>query len=438
MARSLAEDIVRFLSFGDKTTFEPCQLRTGSAREWKSTMTWLDQSGLALYFLQRLQATHACSHLPTVVLLQLEQRLHDNELRVARLKEMFGTINRRFEDAGVQYAVMKGFSLVPEYCVDPSFRSQSDLDYLIAKDSIDGAQRVLIEQGFVLKEQSGEELSFWIPAAEPTKWTQQYSPNGPWMVELHLSLWDQSLLRVPLRLPEPPFMHLRMQQWSGLRFPCLPRHLMFAAQILHALKHVLDGWVRLSWLFEINYFLRHEGTDSSFWRPSDPPVAEETSLAEFSALISCLAVALFEAPLPSAIRAYGSHLCPSTQIWLRDYARGWLFEKVPRYELSFFSPAKLALFLREQYASGPHADVDINIRSLFPWRRFKHLLEGRGPGTTTMQAVGYKCRWLAVHLIYHAGANLRYAWELPRWRYRTRPERVRRELQNRPSLPRGI
>lgn len=429
MATVLAHGIVRFLSLrGEPAGLQV--LRSASSREWQRTIKWLDHSGLALYFLQRVEAEGA-SCLPADILRQLTERKKNNEQRVARLKEISESINRGFERNGVRYAVLEGFSLTPEYCADPCNRAQSDLDYLIARESIVAAKNVLSEQGYLLKRLEGEELSFWIPAPEPTDAAQQYSPNGPWMVELHLSTWDQSLFRIPLKIAEPSFAELRMHKWNGFEFPCLPKRLVFAGQILHSFKHVLDGWIRLSWLFEIACFLRDQSDDRLFWEEFDQIVRAEPLLAEFVAIVTCLAVDLFEPRVPESMQKYIQDLRPAVRVWLQEYAPGWLFERFPRYEICLFSPSKLSMFLKELYCA-PQADSGADdFRVLFPLHRLKRLVQRRNTQTTAMRSIIYKTRWLALHSIYHAGATLRYMWELRRWRHRMQILRARGAITNR-------
>lgn len=431
MATVLAHDIVRFLGVRGHPAGQP--VLRASSREWEHTIKWLDHSGLTLYFLQHVEADGACSSVPPYMLRELAERRTKNEQRVECLKTIFASINDGFDRHGVRYAVLKGFSLTPEYCANPCYRAQSDLDYLIAKDSIAAAQDVLIEHGYVLKEHLGEEFSFWIPAPEPTDAAQQYSPNGPWMVELHLSTWDQSLFRIPLKIPEPSFADLRMHRWNGLEFPSLPRALAFAGQILHCFKHVLDGWIRLSWLFEIACFLGDRGDDLLFWREFDRIVALEPLLGELVAVIVWLAIDLFEPAIPESLQKCIRDLQPTVKVWLEDYAPGWLFEKFPRYEISFFSRSKRSMFLRELYCAR-EADHESQFwGSLFPFRGIKRHLQKRHVQRTAMQAICHKTRWLALHLIYHGGATLRYMWELPRWRHQMQLLRGHAEVRNTPN-----
>jgi hypothetical protein len=194
---------------------------------------------------------------------------------------------------------------------------------------------------------------------------------------------------------------------------------------------VLDGWIRLSWLFEIASFLRDRSDDSSFWQEFDQMVTAEPLLAEFVAIITWLAVGLFEPAVPESVQKYMQDLQPSVKVWLQEYAPGWLFERLPRYELSFFSQSKLSMFLKEVYC-GPEADHRVeDLRVLFPFRGMKRLVQPRNVQTTAMRSIAHKSRWLALHSIYHAGAALRYMWELPRWRRRTQLLRADGAIRNR-------
>ena len=428
MATVLAHDIVHFLGLSGHPAL-PRVLRATS-REWERTIRWLDHSGLALYFLERVQTEGATSCIPADMLRELEERHNNNEQRVEHLKAIFASINDGFDRDGVRFAVLKGFSLTPEYCANPCTRAQSDLDYLIARDSSAAAENALIDQGFVLKKRQGEERSFWIPGPEPTDAVQQYSPNGPWMVELHLSTWDQSLWRIPLKIPEPSFTDLRTHRWSGLEFPCLPKTLAFVGQILHCFKHLLDGWIRLSWLFEIACFLQDQGDDTLLWREFDHIVTAEPLVGELVAAITCLAVDLFEPAVPRSLQKCIQDLQPIARVWLEEYAPDWLFEKLPRYEICFFSRSKLSMFLGELYCApqAEHGSHDFGF--LFPFRGMKRQVQKRHAQTSAMHAIAHQTRWLTLHSIYHAGATLRYIWELPRWRHRMQLLRAHGEVRN--------
>src|ERR1700761_797853 len=89
-------------------------------RDWVRSYYWLDASGLALYFLNQLQALGIEDALPDTVLSRLYQNLADNRVRVDAMFAEFTALNHAFQSAGVDYANLKGFALSPESCPNPS------------------------------------------------------------------------------------------------------------------------------------------------------------------------------------------------------------------------------------------------------------------------------------------------------------------------------
>lgn len=415
MSRRIAEQIVHYLGLRHEN-LSSREFPQGSAREWRGALGWLDRSGLALYFWQRLRTDHALGRVPSEVAAELEQRRHENEMRVDAMRDTFAAVNRGFEAANVRYAVLKGFSLVPEYCPEASLRAQADLDYLIGGESLERAQRVLSDQGYSLKKRNGDEFCYWMPSEVPTTCRQQYSPKTQWTVELHLSVWEQRYLPMRGVVAEDFFESVTLQEWNGVRFPCLAPPEMFLAQVLHAFKHVLDGWIQLSWLLEIGTFIsRHR--ESTVWAELVPWVEREPLIAEAIGIVCQTAADVFEVPLPPLIEQWSRQVLPAARLWLQRYSREFMFEKLPRVEASLFSPAKLVFFLKEQYIADPQIRRDLQGRLLLPWRRLRRLGErSPNPRITAREEAVRKIRWLAFIVLYHLGANCRYFWELLRWR----------------------
>src|SRR3984957_8214714 len=147
MNRKLAEAIIGGLQLsGASNDFG--QLARFSARDWERTMGWIDRAGLALYLTDRLKACGATEVLPPRVLARFERNLADNRGRVDHLLYETAGINEKLDQAGVQYVVIKGFSLWPQFCSNPYLRTQCDLDYLVARPSLRSAQNVLLELGY--------------------------------------------------------------------------------------------------------------------------------------------------------------------------------------------------------------------------------------------------------------------------------------------------
>lgn len=425
MPKAKIQSIVRFLRFSGDEPRLPASFSAGNLRVWGRVLDWLDSSGLSLYFLQRLRSRGMTDAVPAHVLFQLEQRQQANRQRISRMKRTFELVNRLFCDAGVEYAVLKGFSLVPEYCPDASLRAQSDLDYLIAASSLDRARQILTEQGYVLRRQTGEEFAFWIPSAEPSTYSAQYDPEAPFMIELHGAVWDHGINEVPTAMRSISFVRMTLREWDGAVFHALPDGEIFLGQILHAFRHFMLGDVRPSWLFEIGFFLKNHREDSAFWSEIERLVQSNAMTGEIVRIITGLVATLFD-PTRSAVPLWFEQMSPTTRQWLNTYGRNLVLEGCPGYGPRLLPKTKLLIFLMEQYIPDGQSRLGLRWRSLLPVPGLRALAKPpKKPDSTLLKIVAEKSSWLASRLVYHAGANLRYLLELPRWRRmnRRRPAR---------------
>jgi hypothetical protein len=198
--RTSAEEIVEFLSFSSDPSDRAQELKKFSAREWDRVIKWLDDAGLAFYFLQKLKHTNTTDSAPASVISRLERNFAANQERVAYMSQRFAFLNQKFNDTGVRYAVLKGLSLVPQFCPDAALRHQGDFDYLVDEPSLVAAQQVLIEAGYSPKRsRSNKEFIFVMRGtAEPSRGAEQYQVRAPHAAELHLDIWDSDLNMQPL------------------------------------------------------------------------------------------------------------------------------------------------------------------------------------------------------------------------------------------------
>ena len=420
MSRRIAEEVVGYLSLRPGETSSRREFPKASVREWKRALNWLDLSGLALYFRRRLSDNDALDRVPREVTAELERRQCENDVRIATMRESFAAVNRAFETSHIRYTVLKGFALAPDYCVKASLRTQADFDYLIAEEAVESAQRALGEMGYVLKDRKDDELSFWIPASEPTNSRDQYSRRTPWTVELHLAVWDQKILPLSGIARQEFVDGVTMREWTGLRFPSLRPREMFLAQVLHVFRHLIDGWIKLAWLLEIGNFLATHAAESAFWGEFASLVEREPRLAEVTAMVCHMSEELFRPPTPPLIRSWKLNMRPSVRLWFEKYAREFLFQGIPRFDLSFNSPSKLVLLLQEQYLSDTQTRHKLRSRLLFPWHRLRASRPSGRPQLSLRKRVVHRARWLGLVLLYHFGANVRYWWELRRWRRLTK------------------
>jgi hypothetical protein len=423
MKARLAEAIVGFLSFSDEACNRISQLGKFSERDWDRALPWLDDTGLALYFLQKVKDAGVANVVPAMVLSGLEKRFTANQKRVAHMARQFEFLNARFRDSGVRYAVVKGLSLVPQFCPDASLRHQGDFDYLIDDQSLPMAQRVLGEAGYGLTSSyPGPEFAFVMPSmGTPPANEEVYEAHAPYAVELHLDLWNADKYKVAL--PRPLFLvdNVRTYQWGGVAFPVLSDEDAFLGQVLHAFHHLFDYWIRMSSLLEIGYFLSRRASDVSLWNQIEQRVGESTALSEFIVVVTELVAKLFAAPIPPTVRVWGQRIRHATRVWIENYARPWVFGEVPVYQFRLFPRAKLVLFLQKQYIGQASARKDFARRRLLVSPRLLRIARTiRAEPFTVLKAGWWKRERLGRRAIFHTLSGFRYLCEIPRWRWLNR------------------
>lgn len=388
-------------------------------RDWQQTLDWLVDSDLALYFLHQLQTSNETGSIPPQILRHLETCFADNQLRWERLAETFGRITKGFQQEGMPFAVIKGLSLVPDYCPNALLRAPSDLDFLIEKKDLPLAQRVLEMAGYHPKATSGIDLKFWKPSPKmPTASDNPYSASTEPLVELHLAFWE-SEHQIPLAEPFS-LEHVVSHSWRELSFPVLNETDAFLLQIVHVFLHIAKCWVKLCWLLEIGSFLSKRSLDEDFWRKVNDRMLQFPGLTEFAGVVVNLVKIVFDSPTPKIADTWLHSLRPSSRLWLDKYAETWALDDHPFRPSGFFRAAKLALFLHQQYVPDQHLRQEVIRQRLFPWKR---------PDQQVSFPVDYqpahslRSQWVRGMFVvnrikYHAGSSLRYLGEAPLWWYR--------------------
>jgi hypothetical protein len=416
--RTIAQAVIDFLSFSGKTSAHVGELTGFHDHEWKQGVSWLHDAGLALYLLQKLKQGNVTDILPTAILSRLEENLAANRRRVAYMARQFEFLNQKLYAAGVRYAAVKGFSLVPQFCPDASLRHQSDFDYLVDRQSLPVAQSVLEEAGYFLSRHKTNEFVFLMPStAIPPPDDEQYEAHAPYAVELRVAFWDSDFHDVFLAEPKFSVDKIRTQRWQGSAFPALPEEDAFLLQVIHAFNHILTGWVRMSWLYEIGYFLNQRSTDELLWHRVEQRIGDNVLLREIVVVVTELSAHFFRAPLPSTSIIWAQELDPAVRIWIQNYARTWAFAKNRVDQVGLFSAAKVVLFLHQQYLPDAGARRHLTRIRLLPWEQ---LFRRAGSITSKSSANsgGHRrqLKHALIRFLFHVTAGLRYFWEVPRWR----------------------
>jgi hypothetical protein len=396
-------------------------LQQFGVRDWQRTLDWLDDSGLALYFLRHLQTTHTTEMIPPEVLSRIELNFIHNQARWERLTEEFARINKEFQLAGMPYAVIKGLSLVPDYCPDTRLRTPSDLDFLIEKKDLPIVSRVLEKLGYRAKNKPDIELQFWKPTPKmPTTSDDPYSVRTEALVELHFKFWEGTH-RISLTEPLFSLDDVIAHSWQGVEFPVLDKTDAFLLQIIHVFQHITTYWVKLCWLLEIGFFMSQHSRDTEFWSHVEARMRQHPCLAEFAAIVVSLAKNVFGSPTPDIADDWINLLRPSSRLWLAKYAGTWVIDDHPYRRSAFFRAAKLTLFLHQQYVPDEQRQEVIQSH-LFPWKRPDLRVsfpDGYEPART-LTALSARGKFAANRIMFHTGSTLRYICEVPRWRYRVR------------------
>jgi hypothetical protein len=419
--RDLAETIVSSLQLSG-ISYDFAQLARFSSRDWDQTLGWLDHSGLTLYLLKRLEEGGATQILPSQVLARFEGNLADNKCRVQQLLSETGCINEKFDQAGVRYVVVKGLSLWPEFCSDPYLRTQCDIDYMVSRQSISTAKNVLAQSGYEAKRYSDVQFEYERPLERvPSQYDSPYKLQTTPTVELHVGIWENVKHRVPLEEPAFVLDNPKMREWEGLRFPVLSDEDAFLLQVLHAFQHLLSYWVKPSWLLEIGRFMERRWQDSVFWNEFSRRLEAQPRYAEFATITLELTAKMFSAPMPEVVQEWKGCLHRSARLWLDNYGRSWAMGERPPHRSRIFPNSKLSLFFQAEYIPDLGARRDFLRRELVPWK-----VPGKQPSVvfeqvqskpwTRVQALWLDSAFTAQRLSFHAGAGLRYLWELPRWR----------------------
>ncbi len=422
MRRTPAEDIVEFLGFEGDPCERATELRKFSQQEWERTLRWLDDAGLPFYFLQRLKDTNTTDTIPPWVMSRLEQDFAGQRQRVDQMSKRFAFLNQRFNDAGVRYAVLKGLSLVPQFCPDALFRYQGDFDYLVDAQSLPAARRVLIEAGYSPKlSPSSQESIFVMPGMGKPPRRTEYSARAPHAVELHLDIWDRELDRVSSIPKLFSAERTRTQQWGEIAFPGLADEDAFLLQVLHACHHVFSQWIRMSCLFEIGYFLNQRASDAALWNRVQQLVGDNLVLREFVVVVSEVARKLFASPLPPLVHDWGTRIRPGSRVWIESYARHWAFCDPPVYTFHLFPRAKLVRFLHLQYRDEASSRRPLLRDLVLPSSRMSSIASSlRNHPLLLLNAAWWKRQRLVSRSLFYVLGWLRYLCEIPRWRWLNR------------------
>jgi hypothetical protein len=306
---------------------------TLSRKEWEKLLHWLDLSGLALYFLNRIVELELCDLLPPAVFTRLHLNLIDNTQRTRSMISESIAIQQEFQKAGFIYANLKGLSLCPNSVPKPELRLQFDLDFLVAEEYMPEARQILERRGYRLKLMSGRSWDFkfnerpWLDLKDVYKDFQSYA------VDLH---GESSASDKTSQLER-----LEWHELYGLRMPLLSPVDLLLGQGLHAFKHILGGYSRAAHLIEFRRHVLNRRDDSSFWNEIKEAEKHHPRASLELGVVTLLITRVMGDFAPPAFAAWTVDRLPRpVRLWLEMYGH--------RVALGAYPGDKLHLLLQKE------------------------------------------------------------------------------------------
>ena len=380
-----------------------------SPRDWQRLLCWLDLSGLALYFFDRIAKSERADLLPDEVFSALERRLIENAQRTRSMIAESIAIQRGFQASGVNYAIVKGLSLWPNAVSNPELRLQFDLDYLVAEEDLRAAQNVLTGIGYQPRVSSEDCLKFIRNEQRCLTLRNVYKDTGSWAVELRAA---------PAALEAAsPLSRLERRELFGLSTPTLSPVEVFLRQGLHAYKDVCSQFFRLALLVEFYRHVLSYRDNDAFWTALRGEANENPRAALALGVVTLLIAQVIGDFAPEALTHWTVDQLPRpARLWVTTYGR--------RIVLSSFPGSKLYRLLTSEIGAeetategsrgrppvsprlGPSAKLD-SPREAFSARlmRFIRMI----PYRTQLDLMPNRLRFYSVEAA-------RLAWETHRWR----------------------
>jgi hypothetical protein len=370
--------------------------------DWQKLLVWLDTSGLALYFLERMKELRLSDRLPPEVLARLQRNLIDNTERTWGFVDESIAIQKEFQDADLSYAVLKGFSLWPHSVPRPELRSQLDQDYLVAEKSAPEARRILERRGYHLHAVSGRSWEFKTSHPPNRSLADLYKAIPFRAVELHVETREESAHSILARTGR--------RQFHGISIPVLSSADLFLGQGMHLFKHVCSEFSRAAHLLEFRRHVIARRDELAFWR--------EVRSAAIGNPRTCLGLGVVT--LLTA-RTTGDFAPETFTGWtvdrLPDSARYWVEKYGSRSVLADFPGSKLYLLLQRQLeVAGIPVRRSLR-RSLFPVKLPPPLQLASPRAAWPERIRGYvaQLRFIFFRLRFHTVEGCRYMWESIRW-----------------------
>lgn len=375
-----------------------------SEDDWQSVIWWLDISGMALYFLNRIQQL-GTDAVPLPMQQALEERLRANRVRIYALKEEASTLAAWFNSAQIPYAILKGITLVPDSVPESALRSQTDLDFLVAQSSADQAVEIISRLGYRLYARSKNTLEFRAGAATLPDIGNIYSVRTQRALEIHIAHQGTAQAQLLARRS--------VRCIDGALIASLGGSDIFVQQALHLLKHLCGEHTRLSWVLEFWRHANNRSADAWFWNDAEHATASEPYGNLAMAIALWLGDSMFgPSPRTPPTQWTRASIPPRVRLWLERYAH--------RLLLTDTIGNKLYALLRNEIYDPPQTTTRTR-KILFPLYLPKAITEPQPNENLGSRLHRYviEADFFLRRLHFHIAEGIRFSIEMIRWRKAT-------------------
>jgi hypothetical protein len=391
------------LTICNPSTQHCSRLEELSSNQWNRLLRWLDFSGLALYFFDRMVAMSPQGSLPPHVLARLQQKLLDNAKRTKGMIAESIAIQQEFQDSSLRYSILKGLSLCPSSVPQPGLRSQFDLDFLVAEESAAAARKTLERRGYRLYAISGRSWEFKRNEKPGFSHKDLYKDLQSWAVELHIESGGSSI--------HSPLERLEWCVKYGFNMPVLSPVDLFLGQGLHAYKHICSEFMRAAHLVEFRRHVLFRLDDHDFWNELHRSTSGNRQASMALGVATLIATHVMGDFAPEALKAWTvRHLPPSAYLWCQMYGH--------QAVLGSFPGSKLYLLLQKELESKGIPSKRSVQQSLLPSRLPPPVIRAFPNENYSVRLGRYRMQLGLIfqRLRFHLVEGFRYAWEIHHWR----------------------
>jgi len=406
-ARSLRLKDAVLASFHEPAPAVRARLAEFQPNDWSRAKYWLDVSGLALYFLDRLIALNLESCVPTGFLTQLHEHLRDNRNRTDALFTEILTLTRALQQRNIACAVLKGATLPPESVPEMSLRNQMDLDILVRSSDAESTRECLAKFGYALDAIFKSTWEFKAGPSGTSSLKNLYQVRPERAVEVHL---------LEALSPTTNADRLTRATWKSIQgqpLPSLSPADIFVLQGQHLFKHMCGEHTRASWVLEYWRHICARRSDATFWAEVELLAAQESGANIAIGAATLLASLMFGPCAPEELSRWSmDQLPPAICLWIQLYGRRLLLSDSPG--------SKLYLLLRKElYPQSSSEDV-ARKKLMFPLHRPPRVTRPTvNEGVLTrFRRYKFESHFVMRRLRFHVAEGIGLAIESLRWQRR--------------------